>query len=529
PIPVQVPIGAEDQFRGVIDLVEGKAWYFSGHEEDSPEEAEIPADCEFDVDALRTVLMERAAEQDDALTEKFLMEEFLTPEEIRFGLRRGTISGTLVPVFVGSALKNTGIQLLMDGVCEFLPSPLDLPPVRAIKARSDEVIELAPYDTEPLAMMAFKVAMEGSRKNVYFRLYSGRVDEGDDLINVRENKKEKCSRIFQVHANKRERIDSAIAGDIVLIPGMKSVVTGDTLCKGTVQVLMEQIDSYEPVISMAVEPRNMAEKEKLEEAVQRLMEEDPTFKVHEDPETGETLISGMGELHLEVIMDRLTREYNVEAKAGKPQVVYRETFKGVTNGVGNFERIIEEDNKEKHMYGNVSLTVSPLERGGGVEAELDPSLVARFGERSKLLAAALQGARDAASASGANGYPVQDVKILITDIGTREGAAMVEVAYIIAAQEAFRRAAADDGCRLLEPIMAVEVVTPDAHVGDVMGDLGQRKGRIENMENRGDRQVISAFVPLRNMFGYATELRSKTRAGASFTMTFLRYGTVDDV
>ncbi len=529
PVVMQLPMGAEDRFHGVVDLVTRTAWHFTGNEEDPPQEVPIPADMLADVASWREKLVEIAAEQTDALTEKYLDTGELSVEEIQAGIRAGTLANRIVPVFAGSALRNTGIQPLLDAVVAYLPSPADLPPVCGRIPRSGEPAQWPQDPNGPLAMLAFKVAMDGTRKQVYFRVYSGHVEEGDDLINVRAQKKEKLSRLFRVHANKKEPIDSAQAGDIFLALGMKSVITGDTVCMGSDQILLEAIDTYEPVISMAVEPKNMEEKEKLEQAVARMMEEDPTFRVHEDKETGETLISGMGELHLEVVMDRLVREHNVQAKAGKPQVVYRETFQQATAGEATFERTIEEDGKEKRLYGHVRLEAAPLPRGTGVEVALAPGLRERYPAHSRILEAALQGASEAARSSGARGYPMQDIRITILDVGFLENTPPVEVAYLIAAQEAFRKAAQADGCRLLEPIMRVEVVTPDAYVGDVIGDLGQRKGRVENMEMRGDRRVVTAFVPLRSMFGYATELRSKTKAAASFTMTFYRYGTVDDV
>jgi len=529
PVALQLPIGAEDRFRGLVDLVTGRAWHFTGLEEDLPREIPIPAELADEVTLFRETLMERAAEQLDHLTDKFLETGELSPEEIRAGVRAGTVAGRIIPVFTGSALRNMGVQPLLDAVVDYLPSPADLPPVHGRVPKSGEPVEWPQDPNGPLAMLAFKVAMDGTRKQVFFRVYSGHVQEGDDLLNVRAQKKEKLSRLFRIHANKKEPLDSAQAGDIFLALGMKSVITGDTVCAGGDQVLLEAIDTYEPVISMAVEPRNMEEKEKLEQAVLRMMEEDPTFRVHEDKETGQTLISGMGELHLEVVMDRLVREHNVQAKAGKPQVVYRETFLQATAGEGVFERVIEEDNKERRIYGRVRLEVAPLPRGAGVEVIMATGLRERHAGHMKILEAAMQGASEAARSSGARGYPVQDIRITLLDVGFAEGVQPTEVAYLIAAQEAFRHAATDDGCRLLEPIMRVEVVTPDAYVGDVIGDLGQRRGRVENMELRGDRRVVQAFVPMRSMFGYATELRSKTRAGANFTMTFYRYGTVDDV
>ncbi|PKN24831.1 MAG: elongation factor G [Deltaproteobacteria bacterium HGW-Deltaproteobacteria-22] len=529
PVALQLPLGAEDRFHGVVDLVTGTAWHFTGLEEDPPREIPVPADLADEVTLHREHLMEKAAEQLDHLTDKYLETGELSVEEIRAGIRAGTVGGRIVPVFTGSALRNMGVQPLLDAVIDYLPSPADLKPVHGRIPKSGEAVELPQDPNGQLAMLAFKVAMDGTRKQVFFRVYSGHVEEGDDLLNVRVQKKEKLSRMFRVHANKKEPIDSAQAGDIFLALGMKSVITGDTVCLGGEPLLLEAIDTYEPVISMAVEPKNMEEKEKLEQAVLRLMEEDPTFRVHEDKETGETLISGMGELHLEVVMDRLTREHNVQAKAGKPQVVYRETFLHSTSGEGVFERVVEEDNKERRLYGRVKLEVAPLARGAGVEVVMAAGLREKHPTHLKFLEAAMQGASEAARSSGARGYPVQDIRITLLDVGFAEGAQPTEVAYLIAAQEAFRHAATSDGCRLLEPIMRVEVVTPDAYVGDVIGDLGQRRGRVENMEMRGDRRVIQAFVPMRSMFGYATELRSKTRAGAQFTMTFFRYGTVDDV
>ncbi len=529
PVPVQLPLGSEDRFHGLVDLVTKKAWHFTGHEEDAPQEIPVPADMAEEVDRHREILMERAAEQQDELTEKYLETGELSEDEILSGIRAGTLAGRIVPVCAGSALRNTGIQPLLDAVVHYLPSPADLPPVHGRSPRSGEDLTWEQDPNGPVAMLAFKVAMDGTRKQVYFRLYSGHVNEGDDLVNVRLMKKEKLSRLFRVHANKKEPVDRAQAGDIILALGMKSVITGDTICAGNDHILLEAIDTYEPVISMAVEPRNMEEKEKLEQAVLRMMEEDPTFRVHEDSETGETLISGMGELHLEVVMDRLTREHNVQAKAGKPQVVYRETFQRTTSGEGVFERIIEEDGKERRMFGRVKLEVAPLARGAGVDVVMGSGVREKFATHQKILDAAMQGAREAARSSGARGYPVQDIRITLLDLGFADSTPPAEVAYLIAAQEAFRRAAADDGCRLLEPIMRVEIVTPDAHLGDVIGDIGQRKGRVENMEMRGERRVVLAFVPMRNMFGYATELRSKTRAAAQFTMSFFRYGTVDDI
>ena len=528
PVPVQIPIGAEDSFEGVVDLIAMKAIRWTGHEEDPPQEVDIPADLMDEVQKWRMNMMEAAAEQDDSLTEKYLESEHLTEEEIVRGLRQGTISGAVVPVLCGSALKNKAIQPLMDAVVTYLPSPEDLPPIEVRNLRSGESVHLDQSPDGPVAMLAFKVQMEGTRKLVYFRIYSGTVHEGDDLLNVRAKKKEKLSRMFRMHANKRERLEEARAGDIIAALGMKSVKTGDTLCQGKEQFLLEPIDTYEPVISMAVEPKNMEEKKKLEEILPRMMEEDPTFRVSEDPETGETIISGMGELHLEIILDRITRDYGVQARAGRPRVVFRETVKGTSLGQARFERVMEDDSgKEKHIFGAVELKLEPQPRGAGNEVAVQEGLSDTFGHH-RFIEAAVEGATEALKGAGANGFPVADVKVTITGLEYKpEGSD--DVAYKIAAQEAFRRAFDEDGGVMLEPIMKLEVVVPDEYVGEVMGDIGQRKGKVEGMEKQGDRQLIHAVVPLRNMFGYATQLRSKTRASAQFTMSFLRYGTVDDI
>ncbi|MGM0596991.1 MAG: elongation factor G [Myxococcota bacterium] len=529
PVILQLPIGRESNFEGVIDLVEMQAIYWSGREEDKPEYKDIPDELIEEARLYHSELIEKAAEQDDELMEKFIEEKEFTSDDIHNGIRKGVLSGNLVPVLTGSALKNRGIQPLLDSIHRYLPSPLDLDPIKKkLKNKKDEEIILHPKRHDPLVMLAFKVSMDGTRKQVYFRIYSGEIYEGDKLINVRTGKKERLSRIFKMHANKRERIPGAVAGDIVMIQGMKTVITGDTLCRKDIQVLLEPIDKYEPVINMAVEPRNMSEKNKLESAIKVLMEEDPTFNYYEDEETGESLISGMGELHLEVIMHRLVNDYKVEARAGKPQVVFRETFRGTVEDEASFKRIIEEDGKEKEMFGKVRLEVSPLDRGKGLQINLAPELSEETGDSKKFLQAALQGAEESANAAGARGYAVQDVKVTIKDIEIKNRAS-TEIAYVIAAQEAFRKAADKDGCVLLEPIMAVIVITPEDYVGDVIGDIGQRKGRVEKMEKKVVKSSIKAYVPLRNMFGYATELRSKTKASAAFTMSFEKYGTIDDI
>jgi elongation factor G len=520
PAPVQLPIGAEDKHVGVVDLVTMRAHTFSGEETDAPHEGDIPAWLAADAAAARERLIETVADVDDVIAERFLEGGPVAADDLRAALRRGCIGVKLVPVLAGAALRNKGVQPLLDAVVDYLPSPIDLPPVEGTDPKNpDKKLSRPPEDKAPLAALAFKIAMDEGRKVVYLRVFSGTVRPGDDVWNARAGAVEKVARLFQVHADKRERIDKAGAGMIVAAMGLKQATTGDTLSAPSAPIVFERIESYEPVIAMAIEPETLSDKEKLDFGLQKMVEEDPTFRVHEDPETGQTIIRGMGELHLEVIVDRLVREYNVKARAGKPQVVFRETITRAAEADGRFERALEDE----AIYGKVRVRVAPRARHGGMRyahrlPELPPVA-------PHLVDAAMAGVREA-SQSGPGGYPMEDIEVTVLGVETREGAAP-EVGTKIAASNGFRAACAEAGPALLEPIMHVEVVVPEDFLGPAIGDLNQRRGRIEDVGARGDKRVVQAKVPLQRMFGYSTALRSLSQGRATFTMQFAEYDAWD--
>jgi elongation factor G len=421
-----------------------------------------------------------------------------------------------VPVLCGAALRNKGVRPLLDAVVAYLPSPLDLPPVHGVNPRdTEEKLERAPKDSEPLAALAFKVEMDEGRKVVFMRIFSGTLKAGDEVLNARTYRKEKAARLFDLHAARRQRIDKAVAGMIVGAAGLKDATTGDTVCAPSAPILLERIDTYEPVISVAVEPETNAEKERLDFALGKMVEEDPTFRVREDAETGQTIVSGMGELHLEIIVDRLTREYKVKPRVGKPQVVYRETISSPAQATARFERSL----KDEAIFGEASCRVAPLARGTGmkVSSKVPPEQLVP----AAVLEAAMQGLRDAAQ-SGPDGYPMQDVEVTLTGVAFREEADPA-VGVRAAASEAFRKAVAQAHPVKLEPIMAVEVVVPEEHLGAVIGDLNARSGHIQNVGARGAKSVVDALVSLASMFGYSTKLRTLTSGRADFTMQFSRY------
>jgi elongation factor G len=519
PAPVQLPLGAEDKHEGAIDLLHMKAWHFTGDAADAPEEGEIPAGLRAEAEAAREHLIEAVADTDDAIAEKFLAGETIPVDELKAALRKAVIACKLVPVLCGTALRNKGIQLLMDAVIDYLPSPPELPPVHGVNPRKpEERLERAPDDKAPLAALAFKIAMDEGRKVVFIRVFSGVLRPGDEVYNVRAGQNEKVARLFQLHADKRERSEKAGAGTIVAAMGMKHATTGDTLCAPSAHILLERIDTYEPVIAMAVEPESGAEKEKMDFGLGKLAEEDPTFKVHDDLETGQTIIRGMGELHLDVLVDRLKREYGAKVRVGKPQVMLRETLSRSASASATFERKLEEG---AQIYGKVTLSVAPRPRKAGTQ------VLSRLPETPvplppAVVEAALTGAREASQAGPRGGFPVDDIEIVITAIELREGWSP-ETGAKIAAGEAFRRAAAEAGPSLLEPIMGVEVVTPEEFLGAAIGDLNQRKGRIEDVGARGVKRVIQAKVPLQRMFGYSTDLRSLSQGRATFTMQFAEF------
>jgi elongation factor G len=521
PVPIQLPIGAEDRFRGVIDLVRERALVWSGEADAAPVEEPIPAELRDSARAARDALIEAAADQDDALAEAYLEGRAVPPEAIGAALRKGTVACRIVPVLCGAALRNRGLQPLLDAVVDFLPAPTDLPPVHGTHPKTGQAEQRGPADGEPACALVFKVQMmDQGRRMAYLRIYSGRITPGDDLFNPRTGRREKVARLLQLHANRRERIERAGAGSIVAAMGLKDAATGDTLCDPAAPIALESIEAYEPVISAAIEPRTLQEKEKLDFGLGKIADEDPTFHVREDPETGQTLISGMGELHLEIVVDRLAREFGVTARVGQPQVVQRETLSRPAEAEARFERKLEEE----QLFGRVRLRVAPRARGSGSRFALALPPDAPVPEA--IAQAALEGGREAAQAGVLDGYPVEDIEVAITGVEVRDGLASA-VGYKIAASEAFRQASREAGPLLLEPIMKVEVVVPEEFTGDVLGDLGARRGRIENLTSHGPRRVIDALVPLRRMFGYSTELRSLSQGRASFSMQFSQYDVTE--
>ena len=518
-VPIQLPIGSEDTFVGVVDLIERKAIRWDrGSDDEEPVIGDVPEAMVDAVESAREKLVEAAADTDDALAERYLEGEDLSADDIRAALRKGCISNKLVPVSCGAALRNRGVQPLLSAVIDYLPSPVDVPPTVGTKPRSAERLERNADAKDPFSALGFKVHMDQGRKVLYLRVYSGTVSPGDEVYNVRLGKKEKIARLFQMHANKRERIKLAGPGSIVAAVGLKYSATGDTLCDPSQPIVFEPIDSYEPVISRAVEAQTLAEKEKLDFALVKLADEDPTFRVREDEETGQTLISGMGELHLDIIVDRLTREYNVAARLGKPQVVYRETVKDLAESEYVFERQLENE----QLYGKVAVRVEPLDRGHGVESvnslPADPPLP------EPIVNAAMEGLTEAAATGVSAGYPLVDARLTLLSVGIQEGATN-PVAFKAAASEAFRRACRDAKPAMLEPIMAVEVVVPEEFMGEVIGDLNSRHGQIEELGFRGIKRLVRALVPMNKMFGYSTTVRSLTQGRANFSMRFHAFDT----
>jgi elongation factor G len=518
-VPIQLPIGAEDAFSGCIDLVRQRALMFTGDVTEAPEIAEIPAELAAAAAEARDQMIQSLADLDDAIAVKYLEGQELTVAELDAAIRKATIAVKMVPVLGGTALRNKGIHPLLDAVLAYLPSPADVPPVSGVDPRNkDEKLVRAPKNNEPFSALAFKIAMDEGRKVVFMRIFSGTIEPGHEVLNVRTGKKEKVARLFQIHANKRERLDKGVAGEIVAAAGLKDATTGDTICDPKAPILLERIDTYEPVISQAIEADNAAAKERLDFALAKMVEEDPTFRTHEDTDTGQTLIRGMGELHLEIIVDRMKREYGVQARAGKPQVVYRETVLGEGEGHAVFER----DMKEQLIYGEATCKVRGRTRGSGMDFKraLPASLILP----DVVVQAAMQGLRDAAS-SGPDGYPLEDVEVTLTALKLKEGS-NGEIGSRAAAAEAFRRAVQNATPSRLEPIMAVEVTVDDEFLGAVIGDLNQRRGHVQDVGARGAKRLVAALVPLRNMFGYSTRLRSLTEGRATFSMQFQAYDTL---
>ncbi|NLN27375.1 MAG: elongation factor G [Firmicutes bacterium] len=518
-VPIQLPIGVEDSFVGLVDLVARRAIVYTDDLGTRAEDAEIPADMADAVETAREELIEALAEFDDEIMVKYLEGEALSVDEIKRALRKATLSMGIVPVLCGSSFKNKGVQSLLDAVVDYLPSPVDLPPVVGTVPGTSEEVTREHSDDAPFAALAFKIMADPYvGKLAYFRVYSGVLKAGSYVYNATKGRRERIGRILRMHANHREETDVVYAGEIAAAVGLKDTVTGDTLCDEQHPIILEAVEFPEPVIDQAVEPKTKADQDKLGVALQRLAEEDPTFRVYTDPESGQTIIQGMGELHLEVIIDRLLREFKVEANVGRPQVAYRETIRSKVQQEGKFIR----QTGGRGQYGHVFLEVEPNEPGGGFvfENRIVGGVVPR-----EYIPAVEAGVLEAMQSGVLAGYPVVDVKVALYD-GSYHDVDSSEMAFKIAASMAFKEAMRKANPVLLEPIMRVEVTTPEEFMGDVMGDLNSRRGRIEGMERRGNTQVVRALVPLASMFGYATDLRSATQGRAVYTMLFSHYEEV---
>jgi elongation factor G len=523
PAVVQLPIGSEANFQGVIDLVTMKAlvWDESSEKGERYDVVDIPAQYETQAEEWRAKLLDIVATEDEELMEKYLGDEELTVEDIRRGLRKGTIAFSFVPVLCGSAFKNKGVQPMLDAVVDYLPSPLDIPPAEGTNIKGDELLERPADEKAPFAALAFKIVSDPFGKLTYFRVYSGTVNKGDEVYNSTKEKRERIGRLLLMHANQREDLDVAMAGDIVAGLGFKDVTTGDTLCDRSNPVVLERMEFPEPVIHVAIEPKTKVDQDKLGRALKSLSEEDPTFRVRTDDETGQTVISGMGELHLEVLVDRMQREFSVDATVGKPQVAYRET---ITRPVQSVEYRHIKQTGGSGQFAVVKITLEPTGPGGGYEF-VDKITGGRVPR--EYIPAVDQGIQAALETGVLAGYPTVDVRALLVD-GQYHDVDSSEMAFKVAGTMAFKRAAEMAKPVLLEPIMSVEVVTPEDYMGDVIGDLSSRRGKIEGMEARGNTHVVGAQVPLSEMFGYSTDLRSRTQGRATYTMQFHSYQQVPE-
>ena len=521
PVPIHLPIGQEEHFRGVVDLVEMRAVTWTDALGTQMDVTDTPEELREQAEEYHHQLIDSVAEHDEELLETYLLDEAsVTPEMIRRALRKATLAIAVTPVLCGSAFKNKGVQPLLDGVIDYLPSPLDVPPVHGLDPRTQKELSRRPSDDEPFSALAFKVMSDPYvGKLTYFRVYSGKVRAGQRVVNVTNGKTERVGRLLQMHANHREEREEIGAGEIVAAVGLKQTTTGDTLAVGSAPIILERIEFPDPVISVAIEPKTKADQDKLAQGLQRLTDEDPTFRVRTDEETGQTLIAGMGELHLEIIVDRLMREFNVDANVGRPQVAYRETIgKRVERVEGRFVR----QTGGRGQYGHAVINVEPSEPGEGYEF-LDKIVGGKI-PREYIPSVDL-GVQEAMEAGILAGYPVVDVRVELAD-GSYHDVDSSEMAFKVAGSMAFKNAMQRAKPKLLEPVMAVEVVTPEEYLGDVMGNLNARRGRVENLEPRGNAQAIRARVPLAEMFGYATDIRSMTQGRATFTMQFDRYEEV---
>lgn len=518
-LAMQLPIGKQDTFTGIVDLLERKAEVYLSDDGTKFEIREIPDDMKDLVEEYREKIVEKAAEGDDALMEKYLEGEELSIDEIKASIRKQVLACTLFPVFCGSAYKNKGIQMLLDAVLDYLPAPTDVPPIKGTDPKTGEEMVRRSSDDEPMSALAFKIMADPYvGKLAFFRVYSGILEQGTYVLNTTKGKKERDGRILQMHANNRKEIERAYSGDIAAAVGFKDVTTGDTLCAETNPIILEKMEFPEPVISVAVEPKTKADQEKMGTALQRLAEEDPTFKVHTDPETNQTIISGMGELHLDIIVDRMRREFNVECTVGKPQVAYRETIRKSVEAEGKFIR----QTGGHGQYGHCWLRLEPMEAGKGFEFANEVV----GGVIPKEFINPIQAGVEAAMEDGVvAGYPMVDIKVTVYD-GSYHDVDSSEMAFKVAGSMAFKDGAKKADAVLLEPYMSVEVDVPEEYMGDVIGGLNSRRGRIEGMESENGESRIKGFVPLSEMFGYATALRSSTQGRGTFTMTFDHYEEV---
>ncbi len=521
PVAVQIPVGSEEQFRGVVNLITMKARVWRDETLGALyDDVEIPEELLEQAKKYREIMVEAAAEADDELLQKFLDSHELSEEEILRGLRKATIAQKIFPVICGSAFKNKGVQNLLDAVVDFLPSPADVPPVEGTAVDDTSVVMTRRADdSEPFAALVFKIMTDPFVGQLaFFRVYSGGLNAGSPVYNVTKRRTERVGRLVRMHANKREEIQEVWAGDIAAAVGLRSVVTGDTICDENHPILLESIEFPAPVIQLAIEPKTKADQDKLGMAIAKLVQEDPTLRVNTDPDTGQTILAGMGELHLEIIVDRMEREFNVSANVGKPQVAYRETIRARSEAEGRFVR----QTGGKGQYGHVKIRLEPMPPGSGFVFE---NAIVGGAIPKEFIPAVEKGMAEALEGGVLAGYPMSDVKATLYD-GSYHEVDSSEMAFKIAGSLAIKEAAQKAKPVLLEPIMAVEVVVPEEYMGDVIGDLNSRRGRIEGMELRGTSQIIKASVPLSEMFGYATDLRSRTQGRGSFTMHFGRYEEV---
>jgi len=517
-LPLQLPIGREGEFAGLVDLLDERALFFSEDDRGrTVTDGPVPPELAEEARAAREKIVETAADFDDAILADFLEGAPIAAERLRQALRRGTLACRIAPVFLGAALRNKGIQPLLDGVAAFLPSPLDVPPAEARRPEDPQSVESLPCDPKgPLCALAFKVVADEGRKLTYLRLYSGTLDAGAEVLNGSRGSRDKVARLFRMHAHRRERIETARAGDIVAAAGLKSALTGDTLCTADHPLRLAGLSVPEPVVSLAVEPRGVDDREKLMPALEKLQWEDPTFRVHEDAETGQTILTGMGELHLEVVVERLREEFGVAVHTGRPQVVYRETIDRPARRRERFEREIDG----KPQGGEVELALAPLSRGAGVRIALPPAEDSPLPQPWR--EAIEESLRQGCAAGVCAGYPLTDIEIRVVDAPVTPGLTS-EVGLRAAAARGLVLTAREAAPTLLEPVMALELIVPADYAGKVLGTLQQKRGRVEGMEVRGELEVIPAKVPLAEMFGYMTELRSATRGRGTFTMEFSHF------